>query len=354
VIVIDEAQNLSESALELLRMLSSFETPRKKMMQIILAGQPQLAEKLASPNLVQLRQRISIVARLKPFSSQETNEYVGHRLRVAGYDSRTSFFTPQAGALIAEQSGGIPRNINNICFNALSLGCALKRKPIDEEIIREVIADLDLHSESLDSASVIAHTIPQSGKSKLPSAWTAAKPGLGTRGRLWVSRLATAAVLMLTLLWPLDTGHGNTNVLASQTEAVAAPSAPSASGFLSVSPSLADSKSSATATTDSSTPETSVSNITVLPGTARPSSRSSVPAPGTATRIVSSRIDPSELWKEVGNGSTTAEIALAGMYFGGTVVPQNCSQARVLLMAASKKGNKDAESLLHTYEKNCQ
>src|ERR1022692_4403798 len=110
----DEAQNLSDSALELLRMLSNFETPREKLMQIILSGQPQLAEKLASPNLVQLRQRISIVARLKPFTLQETNGYVGHRLGVAGYDFRASLFTPRAGAMIAEHSGGIPRNINNI------------------------------------------------------------------------------------------------------------------------------------------------------------------------------------------------------------------------------------------------
>src|ERR1017187_3822478 len=150
VVVMDEAQNLSDSALELLRMLSNFETPREKLMQIILSGQPQLAEKLASPNLVQLRQRISIVAHLKAFTFQETNLYVGHRLRVAGYDFRAPLFTPGAGAIIAERSEGIPRNINNICFNALSLGCAVKRKPIDEEIIREVMDDLDLKSTRLN------------------------------------------------------------------------------------------------------------------------------------------------------------------------------------------------------------
>jgi hypothetical protein len=159
---------------------------------------------------------------------------------------------------------------------------------------------------------------------------------------------------MLTLLWPLDTGQGNTNVLAAQTETAAAPSAAPASGFRSVAPNPADSKSSVTATQDSPAPEPSVSNITVSLSTASPSSRSSVPTPGTATRIVNSRTDLGELWKEVGNGSTTAEIALAGLYFDGTVVPKNCSQARVLLLAASKKGNKDAENLLAAYEKNCQ
>ena len=72
VVVIDEAQNLDDSVLELVRMLSNFETSREKLIQIILSGQPQLAEKIASPELVQLRQRVSIFARLKPFSAEDT------------------------------------------------------------------------------------------------------------------------------------------------------------------------------------------------------------------------------------------------------------------------------------------
>ena len=82
VVVIDEAQNLSDSVLELLRCFSNFETTRDKLMQIILAGQPQLREKLALPHLVQLRQRMSIFARLHPFTVEETLLYVRHRLRV--------------------------------------------------------------------------------------------------------------------------------------------------------------------------------------------------------------------------------------------------------------------------------
>ena len=198
VVVIDEAQNLSDSALELLRMLSNFETPHQKLMQIILSGQPQLAEKLESPNLVQLRQRISIVARLKPFTLQETNGYVGHRLRVAGYDFRAHLFTPRAGALIAEHSEGIPRNINNICFNALSLGCALKQKPIDEEIIREVLDDLDLGSEN-----GMAMTIREPRKSTPKASAAAANAGMRTHGRVWLSRCAMVAMLLQMLMWPL-------------------------------------------------------------------------------------------------------------------------------------------------------
>jgi len=144
VIVVDEAQNLDDSVLELLRMLSNFETAQAKLLQIVLSGQPQLAEKLASPELVQLRQRVSIVARLERFSPGETALYIDHRLRTAGYSFDTSLFTRDALALIAEHSEGIPRNINNLCFNALSLGCALKKAAIDGAIVSEVIDDLDL------------------------------------------------------------------------------------------------------------------------------------------------------------------------------------------------------------------
>jgi general secretion pathway protein A len=242
VVVIDEAQNLPDSALELLRMLSNFETPREKLMQIILAGQPQLAKKLASPNLVQLRQRISIVARLKALTLQETNLYVGHRLQVAGYDFRAPLFTPRAGAIIAEHSEGIPRNINNICFNALSLGCALKRKPIDEEIIREVLDDLDLGSEDLGSENEMAMTIHESRKSAPKASAAVANAGMRTFGRVWLSRCATVAMLLLMLMWPVGVGQQDTKVLASQISTAAATNAAqSSSRILSVSPSAPDS-----------------------------------------------------------------------------------------------------------------
>ena len=145
VLVIDEAQNLPDSVLETVRLLSDFETPGAKLMQIILTGQPPLAAKLARPSLVQLRQRIGILSRLEPFSPAETDRYINHRLRVAGYDGGP-LFTASARAMIAARSGGIPRNINNLCFNALSLGYALKCRTVDVEIIREVVADLDMES----------------------------------------------------------------------------------------------------------------------------------------------------------------------------------------------------------------
>jgi hypothetical protein len=88
-------------------------------------------------------QRISVLSSLKPLPQVETERYMEHRLRVAGFKTGTPF-TARAKKLISELSEGIPRNINNLCFGALSLGCALQQKTIDMDVIREVVADLDL------------------------------------------------------------------------------------------------------------------------------------------------------------------------------------------------------------------
>ena len=95
--VVDEAQNLDFAVLETLRQLSNFETPRAKLMQIILAGQPQLVRKLAAPEQEQLRQRISTISRLSPLSLNETRAYINHRLRTAGYRG-ADLFSPGAVA----------------------------------------------------------------------------------------------------------------------------------------------------------------------------------------------------------------------------------------------------------------
>jgi general secretion pathway protein A len=146
ILIIDEAQNLDNSVLEVVRMLSNFENSAQKLIQIILSGQPQLARKLASPEMQQLRQRLSMIARLKPFAYEDTSLYIEHRLRTAGYDFRYPLFTTPAIALIAHASEGIPRNINNICFNSLLLGRALERQEITRQMVCDVLADLDLAS----------------------------------------------------------------------------------------------------------------------------------------------------------------------------------------------------------------
>jgi type II secretory pathway predicted ATPase ExeA/LysM repeat protein len=181
IVVIDEAQNLDEPVLEVVRMLSNFETSRDKLMHIILAGQPQLAVKLAQPELTQLRQRISIVARLQPFNAEETRGFIEHRLRVAGYRAAEPLFTDRAFAMIAEHSGGLPRNINNICFNAMSIGCAMKRKTINAAVIEEVLRDLDLKPltqrvqvpEFDEAATKVADELEatENPKARLPKSW---------------------------------------------------------------------------------------------------------------------------------------------------------------------------------------
>src|SRR5258708_27124153 len=113
IIFIDEAQNLTDSVLETVRLLSDFESAEKKLLQIVLAGQPGLSQRLSRPGMAQLRQRIAIQARLDALPATEVVHYISHRLQVAGYP-RTELFTAGALGLIAEHSRGIPRLINNL------------------------------------------------------------------------------------------------------------------------------------------------------------------------------------------------------------------------------------------------
>lgn len=151
IIVIDEAQNLDPSVMETVRLLSDFETPQAKLLQIILSGQPELADKLASPQLVQLKQRVSLINHLMPLSAEETRKYIEHRLAVAGYSGAFPF-TDEAMTAIASFTEGIPRNINNFCFNLFSLSCALQQPIVDMKMVDEVMNDLDL-SQHLSEVS---------------------------------------------------------------------------------------------------------------------------------------------------------------------------------------------------------
>jgi general secretion pathway protein A len=142
-IIIDEAQNLENSALETLRLLSNFEAADRKLLHIILAGQPQLADKLRHASLTQLLQRITTVSRLERFTPAQMEECIAFRLRVAG-NTDSILFSEAAMARIAVASAGLPREINRICINAMQLGFALNQKPIGLEVIEEVLADLTL------------------------------------------------------------------------------------------------------------------------------------------------------------------------------------------------------------------
>jgi general secretion pathway protein A len=169
VLIVDEAQNLEAPVLETIRLLSNFETPHSKLIQIVLAGQPQLADTLMKPGLVQLRQRIAVLSSLKPLGAAEIAEYVDHRLRVSGWNGEL-LFTAEAIAQLAEASGGVPRSINNLCFSALLEAYEQRVEIIDAEIVKEVAAGLDLASivksaatekSSHESAAPVASAPPE-------------------------------------------------------------------------------------------------------------------------------------------------------------------------------------------------
>jgi type II secretory pathway predicted ATPase ExeA len=145
VVVLDEAQGLNRDTLEAIRMLSNFETPTEKLVQIILAGQPRLAETLKQPDCEQIRQRLSAVARLNPLSGSEVYDYMAHRLKIA--TGSTGLFTREALEAIASASAGVPRNVNTICFNSLTLAYALNKRQVGCVEVAEVLRDLDLPPE---------------------------------------------------------------------------------------------------------------------------------------------------------------------------------------------------------------
>ncbi len=140
-LIIDEAQNLRQEALENLRMLSNLETRKYKLVQIVLSGQPELDIKLARPELRQLTQRINLKRYVTPLKENDTYAYIRHRLKRANYTG-SSLFTRKAQQLIWEYTGGIPRKINMLCDNALLAAYGMKQKKINAETIQEAIEDL--------------------------------------------------------------------------------------------------------------------------------------------------------------------------------------------------------------------
>jgi general secretion pathway protein A len=142
-LIVDEAQNLSPDMLEEIRLLSNLETPRSKLIQIMLVGQPELWHMLSRPDLRQLRQRIVLRYELRPFAGDETARYVEERVRLAGYTGK-GLFKGSALQAVHELSGGVPRVINILCDGALLLGFARDRHAIGADEIREVARDLGL------------------------------------------------------------------------------------------------------------------------------------------------------------------------------------------------------------------
>ncbi len=144
ILIIDEAQNLEPEALEHLRMISNINADKFQILQLILVGQPQLRDLLMAPKLHQFAQRISSDFHLRPLDDREVGNYIAYRLQAVG--SLRPLFTPQACALIAAASGGIPRMINVLCDTALVYGFANDQKIVSDQLVRDVIADKQQYS----------------------------------------------------------------------------------------------------------------------------------------------------------------------------------------------------------------
>jgi len=183
VLIIDEAQNLSPDVLEQLRLLTNLETSERKLLQIILIGQPELRDMLAQPQLEQLAQRVIARYHLKALSEKETSQYIRHRMAVAGMRSALPFDRP-ARRKVFQLSRGVPRRINLLCDRAL-LGAYGQGKPrIDAEMIEKAAAEVFGSAHGDDA------TLPAGSRWPLAGRW-----GLGAAG---------AAALLGVVAWAVD------------------------------------------------------------------------------------------------------------------------------------------------------
>lgn len=148
VLVIDEAHLLSRDVLEEARLLNNLETPRGKLLQIALVGQPELDDKLDSPGLRQLKQRVAFRCHLQPLNFDETQEYIAWRLKRAGANGRPPEFPPDALEVIYNCSRGFPRLINAICENALISAYAKNTRTVSAPLVAEACRDLRITAGS--------------------------------------------------------------------------------------------------------------------------------------------------------------------------------------------------------------
>jgi general secretion pathway protein A len=155
VLIVDEAQNLTDEVLEEIRMLTNLETFTEKLLQIVLVGQPELEAKLKQPQLRQLRQRLTLRAKTHPLTIEETKAYVQQRLRIAGSDGRP-IFDPEALAEIHKYSAGIPRVVNLLCEHCLVSAFVDQKPTISAQIVNAVAGDFDLSDNTASAAMTVA------------------------------------------------------------------------------------------------------------------------------------------------------------------------------------------------------
>jgi general secretion pathway protein A len=186
ILVVDEAHHLSLEVLEEIRLLTNLETSQQKLLQIILAGQPELDPKLDSHELRQLKQRIALRCHLDSLGLNETREYIRRRLQIAGATGAIQIFSGPAIEAAFNHSRGIPRLINTICENALLAGYAKHAATITSEIIDEVAQELRLGVVSMDPKNTAARLSREQEQTELLKA---VKTLLDVRNRMQEAEL---------------------------------------------------------------------------------------------------------------------------------------------------------------------
>jgi general secretion pathway protein A len=167
-LIVDEAHKLSPEVLEEIRLLGNFEGTDQKVLQIVLAGQPELDVALRRPDLRQLKQRIAMKLFIRPLVTEEVGKYIRHRwLRAGGGEPP---FSPEALNRIAEASRGIPRVINSLCDNALISAFAERSAKVKESHVREAAADLDLGAPAVEDVPEEANNPPPDSESSAATA----------------------------------------------------------------------------------------------------------------------------------------------------------------------------------------
>jgi type II secretory pathway predicted ATPase ExeA len=168
ILIIDEAQNLSKKVLEEVRLLSGIETSHEKVLRIILAGQPELREKLDSPELKQLVQRVRLRFHLGALDQNDMREYIHHRLRIAGCEQPEQLFTEDALPIIYRYSGGVPRLINTICDSSLLVAFADEKTEIGPDEIENTAEELgwEEHEDTTGEHEVVPRLVPKTSARK--------------------------------------------------------------------------------------------------------------------------------------------------------------------------------------------
>src|SRR6266571_8223212 len=175
ILLLDEAQNLDRKLLEEIRLLSNLEFQGSKLLQVFLVGQPELEARLARPGLRQLRQRISVHYRLKPLSATDSERYIHHRITVAG-GYAPDVFPADACAEVYRLSHGIPREINQICAQAMLRAFVEDARPVAPEHVRAAAAEIEFESVMSEGGAAEVPTPPAPAAAAIPAAPAAVAP----------------------------------------------------------------------------------------------------------------------------------------------------------------------------------